>query len=132
MQSINQKKDLTMSKIVTSNPDDGHLEEIINNHSIILCEVRADWCGGSHIIAPVIKKIEDEFNNEIKVVRVAYDTHKEFLYKFNVNSIPVVLLIKDGKLVNKIDGTISRENLKNLILELLNNHNKIIEKENYL
>lgn len=119
-----------MSKIVTSNPNDGPLEELVNSHSIILLEVRADWCGGSHIIAPVIKMIEDEFNNEIKVVRMDYGAHKEFLHKLNVNSIPVVLLLKDGKLENKIDGTISRGDLKNLVQDLLNNHNEIIEEEN--
>jgi thioredoxin 1 len=112
-----------MRKIVTSNPDDGPLEELVNSHSKIILEVRADWCGDSHIITPIIKKIEDEFNNDIKVVRVAYDTHKEFLHKLNVNSIPVVLLIKDGKMANKIDGTISRADLKNLVQDLLNNHN---------
>jgi thioredoxin 1 len=109
-----------MNKIISSNPKENSLVELLRNNELMLLEVRANWCGGSHIIAPVIKKIEDEFNSTIKIVRMDYDSHREFLYKNNVNSIPVILLVKEGKVINRIDGTISRGNLKNLVLELLN------------
>jgi len=109
-----------MNKIISSNPKENSLVELLRNNELMLLEVRANWCGGSHIIAPVIKKIEDEFNSTIKIVRMDYDSHREFLNKNNVNSIPVILLVKEGKVLNRIDGTISRGNLKNLVLELLN------------
>ena len=109
-----------MNKIISSNPKENSLVELLRNNELMLLEVRANWCGGPHIIAPVIKKIEDEFNSTIKIVRMDYDSHREFLYKNNVNSIPVILLVKEGKVLNRVDGTISRGNLKNLVLELLN------------
>jgi len=109
-----------MDTIVSSNPIDKSLLELLKNNKLMLLEVRANWCGGSHIIAPVIKKIEEDFNSMIKIVRINYDSHREFLCQHNVSSIPVILLVKEGKVLNRIDGTISRRNLKSLVMELLN------------
>jgi len=65
--------------------------------------------------------LENEFNNSIKVVRIDYESHKEFLQKFKVESLPTILLLKSGKVMKQINGTISRRNLKSLVMELLNN-----------
>lgn len=108
-----------MNTIVSSNLKDKSLIELLKKNKLMLLEVRANWCGGSHIIAPVIKKIEEEFNGMIKIVRINYDSHREFLRQHNVNSVPVILIVKEGKVLNRIDGTISRGNLKNLVMELL-------------
>ena len=109
-----------MDTIVSSNPRDKSLLELLKNNKLMLLEVRANWCGASHIIAPVIKKIEEDFNSMIKIVRINYDSHREFLCQHNVSSIPVILIVKEGKVLNRIDGTISRRNLKSLVMELLN------------
>ncbi len=45
-----------MDTIVSSNPRDKSLLELLKNNKLMLLEVRANWCGGSHIIAPVIKR----------------------------------------------------------------------------
>jgi thioredoxin-like negative regulator of GroEL len=89
----------------------------------VLLEVRDDKSCCSQLIAPVISRIENEFDNSIKVVRIDYESHKEILQKLEVESFPTIVLLKGGKVMKKINGTISRGNLKSLVMELLNHHN---------
>ena len=89
----------------------------------MLLEVRDKKSCCSHLIAPVFSKIENEFDNSIKVVRIDYESHKEFLQNINVESFPTIVLLKGGKVIKQINGTISRGNLNSLVSELLNNQN---------
>ena len=89
----------------------------------MLLEVRDDKSCCSQLIAPVISRIENEFDNSIKVVRIDYESHKEFLQKLNVEYFPTIVLLKRGKVIKRISGTISRGNIKSLVMELLNHRN---------
>lgn len=95
------------------------LHEILLNNKPTLLEIRDNKLSCSDLIVPIISKIEDEFNNCIKIMRIEYETHREFLQKFKVENVPSILMLKNGKIVKQIDGTISRRNLQNLVLELL-------------
>jgi len=97
------------------------LKDLLVSKKPVLLEVRDDKNCCSHLIAPVISRIENEFDNSIKIVRIDYETHKEFLKKINVENFPTILLLKRGKVMKQINGTISRRNLKSLVMELLNN-----------
>ena len=97
------------------------VKDLLVSKKPVLLEVRNDKCKCSHLITPVFSKIENEFDNSIKIVRIDYETHKEFLQKFNVESFPTILLLKNGKVMKQINGTISRKNLKSLVMELLSN-----------
>lgn len=96
------------------------LEELLVSTKPVLIEVREDKSCCSNLIAPVISRIEEEFDNSIKVLRIDYETNKEFLRRFNVENFPSILLIKEGKVMKQFNGTISRSNLKTLVMELLN------------
>jgi thioredoxin-like negative regulator of GroEL len=95
------------------------LKDLLVSKKPVILEVRDDKCCCSQLIAPVFSKIENEFNNSFKLERIDYETHKEFLQKFNVENIPTVLLLKSGKVMKQISGTISRRNLNSLVMELL-------------
>jgi thioredoxin-like negative regulator of GroEL len=99
------------------------LKDLLVNEKPVLLEVREDKSCCSQLIAPVISWVENEFNNLIKVVRIDYESHREFLQKINVESFPSIVLLKGGKVMKKINGTISRSNLKALVTELLNHQN---------
>jgi thioredoxin 1 len=117
-----------MNNIIPGNIEESSLKELLKMKKPMLIEIRADWCGGSHIIAPIIAKIENEYNNRVKIVRVNYESHKNFLLEFGVVNVPTVLLMIDGQVLKKINGTISRRNLEILVKELLDTQGKITEK----
>ena len=99
------------------------MKDLLVSKKPVLLEVRDDKSCCSQLIAPVISRIENEFDNSVKIVRIDYESHKEFLQKLNVESFPTVLLLKNGNVMKQINGTISRGNIKSLVMELLNHRN---------
>ena len=99
------------------------MEDILDCKKPVLLEVRENKSTCSHLIGPVISRIENEFDNSIKVARIDFETHKEILNKLNVESFPTIVLLKGGRVIKQIRGTVSRSNLRDLVMELLNNHN---------
>ena len=112
-----------MKKLTNKNLGGDKLKNLLVSNKPVLLEVRDDKRCCSQLIAPVISRIENEFDNSFKVVRIDYESHKEILQKLEVESFPTIVLLKGGKVMKQINGTISRGNLKSLVMELLNNHN---------
>lgn len=99
------------------------MKDLLVSKKPVLLEVRENKSCCSHLIAPVISRIENEFNNSIKVARIDYETNKDLLKKLKVDSFPTIVLLRGGKVMKQISGTVSRSNLKSLVMELLKNHN---------
>jgi thioredoxin 1 len=112
-----------MNNIRIRNSDTRSFEDLISSSKPMLIEVKADWCGGSHIIAPIIKKIEQDFGNRIMIERIDYESNKSFLLDCGIENVPSIMLVKDGKIYKLINGTLSKRNLEKLINELLSNNN---------
>jgi len=91
------------------------LVKMHTNNKPAMVEVRAEWSGGSHLMDLIINKIEDEFQNQLRVVRIDFETHKELLSQFGVDSAPAVLFISRGQVVEVIKETLSRKNLEKLV-----------------
>jgi thioredoxin-like negative regulator of GroEL len=100
------------------------LEEIfqdsrVTSKKIFLVEVRADWSGSSHIIAPIIKKIENEFRHLIEVKRINLESNKKSLTEICSEFVPSVLFIRDGIVLKLLNGTFSKKSIEKILLDLL-------------
>ena len=71
--------------------------------------VKAEWSGESHIMDMILNKIEEEFRNKIKIIRIDLDNHKDLLYSFGIESVPALLLINKGQIVEVIKKTLSQK-----------------------
>lgn len=98
-------------KITTQN----FQQEVLNSDKPVLIDFWATWCGPCRMIAPVIEEIATESKGEFKVGKVNVDEEPELASKFQVSSIPMLAVVKDGKLVNSMVGFRPKEQ----ILELL-------------
>lgn len=78
-------------------------EEVMNSDKPVLIDFWATWCGPCRMLSPVVADIA-ETHPEIKVGKVNVDEEPELAAAFNVASIPMLVLIKDGKLVNQSVG----------------------------
>ena len=112
-----------MKKLANKHLGGDKLKDLLVSKKPVLLEVRDDKSCCSQLIAPVISRIENEFDNSVKIVRIDYESHKEILQKLNVESFPTVLLLKNGNVMKQINGTISRGNIKSLVMELLKHQN---------
>lgn len=86
-----------------------------HNQQLTLVEVRAKWSGGSHLMDLIVNKLEEQFQTQLRVVRLDFETHRELLIHFGVESAPAILFINKGQVVEVINETLSQKNLESLI-----------------
>ena len=89
-------------------------EEVIKSEKPVLIDFYADWCGPCKMLSPIIDEIAEE-NSEIKVVKVNVDDSQDLAMKYQVMSIPTLVVIKNGEEVNRSVGLIDKSQVLNLI-----------------
>jgi thioredoxin 1 len=107
-----------VSKIITLT-EQNFRREVLESPGPYLVEISAEWCGTSHIMAPVIEQLAAKYEGVIKFGNLDIDTQEEAAREFGVTTLPFLLLFKDGKLMDHLIGIISRKVLESRIKALL-------------
>jgi len=90
-------------------------ENIINNsHKLVVVDFFAEWCMPCLMIAPIIEELAKEMK-DVKFVKINLDDNQELARKYNVKSIPCLLIFKNGEAVDRIIGAQPRENIEGKI-----------------
>lgn len=85
--------------------------EVLNSDKPVLVDFWAVWCGPCKMIAPVVAEIAEDFKDTLKVGKINVDNEGELAVKYGVMSIPTLLLFKDGEVVKKSIGFMTKEQL---------------------
>ena len=88
--------------------------EVMNSDKPVLLDFWAPWCGPCRMVVPMVEQIADE-RPDIKVGKINVDENPELAAQFRVMSIPSLIVIKDGQVVNSAVGA----RPKDAILEML-------------
>ena len=78
--------------------------EVLNSDKPILLDFYADWCGPCKMLAPVVHEIAEENAGTLKVGKINVDEQMELAMRFQVSSIPMLVVFKNGKAVAKSVG----------------------------
>ena len=78
--------------------------EVLNSDKPVLLDFYADWCGLCKMLAPVLHEIAEENADTLKVGKINVDEQMELAMRFQVSSIPMLVVFKDGKAVAKSVG----------------------------
>ena len=98
---------------------DQEFNEIIKNgHKLVVVDFFAEWCMPCLMLSPVIEELAEEMK-EVKFVKINVDDNKELAGKYQVSSIPCLILFKDGKEVERLIGNQTQEEIENKINENL-------------
>ena len=89
-------------------------KEVLNSNKTVLLDFYADWCGPCQMVAPVLAQIAEE-REDIVVGKINVDEETQLALKFGVESIPMLAVIKDGKLVSKSVGFRPKEQILGLL-----------------
>jgi thioredoxin 1 len=91
--------------------DDVFDDEIGAHQGLAIVDFWATWCGPCHMIAPFIEQLADEYDGKLKVGKLDVDANQRTAMRFNVRSIPAVLLFKNGELVDTVIGAVPKAQL---------------------
>ena len=89
-------------------------DEVMNSEKPVLLDFWASWCGPCRMVSPVVDEIAGE-RPDVKVCKVNVDTERELASTFKVMSIPTLVVIKDGKIVNRAKGARPKEEILGLL-----------------
>jgi thioredoxin 1 len=78
--------------------------EVEKADGLVLVDFWATWCGPCVAIAPVIEKLAEDYAGKVKVLKLDTDANQQTAMRFNIRSIPTMLLFKNGKVVDTIIG----------------------------
>lgn len=93
--------------------------EVLDSAIPVVVDVWAEWCGPCRMIAPVLAKIAEDYKGKLKVAKLNADEQAELAAKYNVQSLPTLLLFKGGKVVNQQVGAAPRPVLERLFKDHL-------------
>lgn len=103
---------MSVLKITSSNFE----EEVMKSETPVLLDFWASWCGPCKMVSPIVDEVANEVQNNAKVGKVNVDEEETLAQSFGITSIPTLVVIKNGKVVNRAVGVRGKEE----ILELLN------------
>ena len=89
-------------------------EEVLNSEKTVLIDFYADWCGPCKMQSPIVDKIAEE-RSEIKVGKINIDENPELAEKYDVMSIPTLIIIKNGQVANQFVGLTSKHEIEEAI-----------------
>lgn len=91
--------------------DDNFQAQVVEADKPTLVDFWAPWCGPCRMVAPVLEEIADERGEALQVVKLNVDENPETAAKFQVMSIPTLILFKDGKVAHKVVGALPKRRL---------------------
>ncbi len=77
--------------------------EVMNSEKTVLLDFYADWCGPCRMVSPIVSQISEE-RSDVKVGKINVDEQSELASRFQVMSIPTLVVMKGGKVQNRLVG----------------------------
>jgi len=88
--------------------DENFESEALKSEGLVIVDFWATWCGPCRMIAPVIEELAAEYEGKVKIGKIDVDENNGTSIKYGVRSIPTVLFIKDGQVVDTVMGAQSK------------------------
>lgn len=104
-----------MSENVQNISDADFEQMVIKSDVPVLVDFWAPWCGPCKMVGPVLEQIAGEYAGKAKVVKVNVDDNKQVAGSLGVQSIPTVVLYKDGQVVEKVIGARPKSDFENML-----------------
>ena len=83
--------------------------EVLQSETPVLVDFYADWCGPCRLISPMLDEIAEEVEGEFRVAKLDIDANGASTYKYGVQSIPTLILFKDGRPVERWVGIVPKQ-----------------------
>ncbi len=96
----------------------GNFNSIINENRPVIVDFHALWCGPCKVQSPILKQVADEFGERVKVIKIDVDQNPEIASRFQIQSVPTLMIFKNGEIKYKQSGVHNKQQL----MSVLNSH----------
>jgi len=104
-----------MAKNILEFTDSNFPAEVTKFDGVVLVDFWAPWCGPCRMITPSLEELSTEYAGKVKIGKVNVDNSQEVAREFGIQSIPTLLLFKNGQLVDRQIGAVPKQHLAAMI-----------------
>jgi thioredoxin 1 len=97
---------------ITDTSDAAFETDVLNSVTPVLVDFWAEWCGPCKMIAPILEEAAGHYEGKIRIAKLNVDENASSAAKFNIRSIPKLLLFKNGEVVARKVGAVSQSHLR--------------------
>ncbi|WP_236974907.1 thioredoxin [Membranihabitans maritimus] len=99
--------------------DTNFQEEVLDKEGLTVIDFWAEWCGPCKMISPLIEELAEDYDGKALIGKVNVDHNPDLSIKYGIRSIPTILFVKNGEIVDKLVGATTKQTLAGKVEEHL-------------
>lgn len=95
----------------------GNFDLIISDSKPVIVDFHAVWCSPCKIQSPILKEVANELGEKIRIIKIDVDQNSEIAGKYSIQSVPTLIIFKNGKLIWRQSGVVSKSQLQGVLMQ---------------
>lgn len=95
----------------------GKFDSIINDSRPVIVDFHALWCSPCKMQSPILKEVAAELGERVRVIKIDVDNNSQIAGRYSVQSVPTIIIFKNGRAVWRQSGVVSKNQLKSVLIQ---------------